>query len=181
MTVDQQIRFKECPHDEPPSASTSVLRVSRSSGVYRLADETLRFGSQASVYNANDAQSSAERNNVRLLDRLIVDRRNWSRLFFVLQNPCLTQYQICSQPHMLCQPEGRQYRCICEAGFEYIQDDSVETRFRCVGEFAIYFKLCERAATFSSRHKRMCSLAVRSKRRLREYGGLVFVSLPRRL
>ncbi|KAI6222354.1 hypothetical protein M3Y99_01507200 [Aphelenchoides fujianensis] len=124
VTVDQQLRFKECPYTNTLLNNATVLHVSRISGVYSTKDRTLRFGSQIALYNPRDADAATERNN----------------------NPCLSQYHICNQPNMFCKPEQRQYRCECEPGFQYLQDDTVEPKFRCVDTNECVRSPCDRNA-----------------------------------
>ncbi|KAI6214615.1 NIDogen [Aphelenchoides besseyi] len=112
VTADQQIRFKECAFGTSTTNKLTIVRVSRITGSYAPKERTLRFGSQIALYNSNDAVAATERNN----------------------NPCLSQYNLCNQPNMFCKPENRQYRCECEPGFQVLQDDTVEPKFRCVGE-----------------------------------------------
>lgn len=63
VTVDQQIRYKECPYRQPRNKAVVVVRVSRVSSNFEHG-KTLRFGSQGAVYNEEDAKRIAEQNNV---------------------------------------------------------------------------------------------------------------------
>jgi hypothetical protein len=110
LTVDQQIHYKECPFKQVQN-NAMIVRVSRITGTYGQNDKTLRFSSQGSIYNEEDAKRISEQNN----------------------NPCINSYHICNQPNMVCKPEGDRYRCECVSGYEVLNDDNVEPKFRCVG------------------------------------------------
>lgn len=65
ITVDQQIRYNECPFKQTRNKVT-VFRVSRVTAAYGSHDKTLRFASQSSAYSEDDAKKIAEKNSVSL-------------------------------------------------------------------------------------------------------------------
>uniref|UniRef100_A0A1I7SEF3 Nidogen n=1 Tax=Bursaphelenchus xylophilus TaxID=6326 RepID=A0A1I7SEF3_BURXY len=108
ITVDQQIRYDDCPYAQSGEA-VYMVHTDRISGVYEPKDETLRFGSQSVVYNEED---SANANSRR-------------------RNPCSGTH-VCTEQNMKCVPEESTYRCVCEDGYQIERDSTVQAQFRCI-------------------------------------------------
>uniref|UniRef100_A0A914VKD9 Nidogen-1 n=1 Tax=Plectus sambesii TaxID=2011161 RepID=A0A914VKD9_9BILA len=150
MTIDQQIRYKECSFRAFDKDSLVTLAVNQPHVIYDTAELIVRYASGNSVYGQRGAPQ--RRPHPEQTETVESDDTNdWDQQQEQLQqqrereqqhhgqhgqrggDPCSTGEHYCKQPNMICTPFEPSYRCECERGYEVQIDASVQPLgWRCI-------------------------------------------------